>query len=179
MEGRVPLKHREEGDEREVPIFPVLRPILEGQRASLGPEPSGLFLPGTGRWGDRIGADEPFSPEAYLTRVRATWEAVEDEEGEPAPLDPLGLHEARHSFASWLVLAGYDVATISAWLGHRQVSTTLDRYVKPMRRRGVKPADVHAYLGELCLVRRRPRAGRITLGGSGGGGGGRVARRPV
>jgi hypothetical protein len=45
-------------------------------------------------------------------------------------------------------VAGYDVATVAERVGHRQASTTLDRYVKPLRQRGVDPADVRAYLGE-------------------------------
>jgi integrase len=142
VEGRRALKHRDEGESRQVPIFPGLRPHLEAQLASLGPDvrPTDLLVPGSGRWGDRIGEGQPLSLEAWHARARKAWDGLE----------PLGLHEGRHSFASWLVLAGYDVATIADWIGHRHVSTTLDRYVKPMRRRGVKPADVTALLGELA-----------------------------
>jgi integrase len=108
----------------------------------------GLLLPGTGRWGN-AGAERPFSDAAYMARCRKAWEG-DEERGIPA-LASLGFHEARHSFASWLVLAGYDVATISAWIGHAQASTTLDRYVKPLRDRGVSPEDVRAYLGVETL----------------------------
>jgi integrase len=66
----------------------------------------------------------------------------------PLGLKPLGLHEARHSFASGLVLARYDVASIAEWVGHAHVSTTLDRYVKPMRRQGATPERIRTYLGE-------------------------------
>ena len=38
----------------------------------------------------------------------------------------------RHSFASASIIAGVDVATVSKWLGHCDVSTTLNRYVKPL-----------------------------------------------
>jgi hypothetical protein len=46
-----------------------------------------------------------------------------------------------------LIVAGFDVATVAEWIGHAQASTTLDRYVKPPRHRGVDPAKVRAYLG--------------------------------
>lgn len=144
VEGRQALKHRRDGESREAPIFAALRPYLEDQLATLGPEVASdaLLIPGTGRWGDRIGEGQAFSREAWVTRARKAWADAE--------LTPIGLHEARHSFASWLVLGGYDVATIADWIGHRHVSTTLDRYVKPMRRLGVTPEGVREYLGALA-----------------------------
>jgi integrase len=97
----------------------------------------------------------PLDTDQLLVRCRRAWGFVPSEE-EPRKLvagpdaiapEGLRLHDARHSFASALVVAGYDVATLSEWIGHRQASTTLDRYVKPLRRRGVKPAEVRAWLG--------------------------------
>jgi integrase len=38
----------------------------------------------------------------------------------------------RHSFATAWVLAGGNVASLSKWLGHTNVSTTLNRYVVPL-----------------------------------------------
>lgn len=42
------------------------------------------------------------------------------------------LHSMRHSFATSCINAGIEVAKVSAWLGHREVSTTYNRYVKPL-----------------------------------------------
>lgn len=39
----------------------------------------------------------------------------------------------RHSFATSAIRAGANVASVSAWLGHASVATTLDRYVKPLQ----------------------------------------------
>ena len=43
----------------------------------------------------------------------------------------------RHSFATAAIMAGVQVATVSRWLGHSQISTTYNRYVKP------RLADLH------------------------------------
>lgn len=40
----------------------------------------------------------------------------------------------RHSFASACIDAGVDIAKVSAWLGHTQITTTLNRYVKTVRK---------------------------------------------
>jgi integrase len=39
----------------------------------------------------------------------------------------------RHSFATSAILGGVNVATVSRWLGHTDITTTLNRYVKPMQ----------------------------------------------
>jgi integrase len=44
------------------------------------------------------------------------------------------LHEGRHSFATALVRAGYDVGLVSEWVGHGSPATTLRIYVKPRGR---------------------------------------------
>jgi integrase len=38
----------------------------------------------------------------------------------------------RHSFATAAILSGINVASVSKWLGHTNVSTTLNRYVVPL-----------------------------------------------
>jgi integrase len=45
-------------------------------------------------------------------------------------LEPIGLHEARHSFASMLIAAEVDPKTISRLMGHSPVAFTLDQYAK-------------------------------------------------
>lgn len=40
----------------------------------------------------------------------------------------------RHSFATSCIRAGVNVASVSAWLGHSSVTTTLDRYVRPLQK---------------------------------------------
>ena len=44
------------------------------------------------------------------------------------PLRPIGLHEARHTFASLMIAAGVNVKALSTYMGHSGISITLDRY---------------------------------------------------
>jgi integrase len=129
--------------ERSVPIFASLRPYLERQLEAIDGEvtasteaaPGTLLLPSTrpGRFGTR----ELGTKFLDACRVAWGWVWVEPEEGKGAweraredALEPIGLHEARHSFATGLVRAGYDVKTVSEWIGHAQASTTLNVYAK-------------------------------------------------
>lgn len=48
------------------------------------------------------------------------------------------LMSLRHSFATTCIRSGIDVATVSAWLGHKDITTTYNRYVKPLL------SDLHA-----------------------------------
>jgi integrase len=43
-------------------------------------------------------------------------------------MEPLGLHEGRHSHASMLLAAGVPMKTMSVRLGHGSISTTIDNY---------------------------------------------------
>jgi integrase len=45
-----------------------------------------------------------------------------------AELEPIGLHEARHTFASLMIGAGVNAKALSAYMGHASVTLTLDRY---------------------------------------------------
>lgn len=45
-----------------------------------------------------------------------------------AKLNHIGLHEARHTFASYLIAAGANPKAISEVMGHTGIAITLDRY---------------------------------------------------
>jgi integrase len=62
----------------------------------------------------------PFSDRALALRAGGVWKA--------ANLTPIGLHEARHTYASLMIAAGVSVKTISTWMGHSSINITLDRY---------------------------------------------------
>jgi integrase len=43
-------------------------------------------------------------------------------------LEPLKLHEARHTFASLLIAAGANAKAITTYMGHSSIQVTYDRY---------------------------------------------------
>ena len=63
---------------------------------------------------------QPFTPSNVRKRANAAWLR--------AGLDPIGLHECRHTFASLMIAAGVNAKALSAYMGHSSVTITLDRY---------------------------------------------------
>ena len=96
---------------RRVPVPSVLREALINHKYASGQE-SGLVF---GR-----STDQPFSPSSVYLRATRAWSA--------AGLEPIGLHECRHTCASYLIAAGINAKTLSTFLGHASITTTLDRY---------------------------------------------------
>lgn len=52
--------------------------------------------------------------------------------GKRTGLEPIGLHEARHTFASVLIAAGVNAKAITTYMGHASIQTTYDLYGKLM-----------------------------------------------
>ena len=57
-----------------------------------------------------------------------------------------GLHSFRHTVATQSIVNGVDVSTVSAILGHSNVSTTLNIYTHAVRKAKAKAANVMAGL---------------------------------
>jgi len=62
----------------------------------------------------------PFAPSSVDQRAKRVCK--------DAGLRGIGLHEARHTYASYLIAAGIDVKAISEYMGHASVAFTYDRY---------------------------------------------------
>jgi integrase len=100
--------------ERDVPIIGPLREILE--RRCQGRSGSAFVF----------GTDEaPFSPNTLRDRSIASWAASAVGgflQGRDAGLAPIGLHEARHSFSTWLDHAGISETRADRYMGHANPS---------------------------------------------------------
>ncbi len=96
---------------RNVPIAAVLRDYLVEAKMTCAWSECLVF----GRT-----ADTPFADSAIGQRARKCWRA--------AGLDPIGLHECRHTFASLMIAAGVNAKALSTYLGHATIAITMDRY---------------------------------------------------
>jgi integrase len=97
---------------REVPIPPPAHDALTAWRASSAAAADGYVWPA---------ADGgPFARTSIMKRARARWKT--------AKVDPIGLHEARHSCISMWIASGLPVKVVSELAGHASIAITLDRY---------------------------------------------------
>jgi len=53
-------------------------------------------------------------------RARTAWRE--------AGLEPIGLHECRHTYAAFMIAAGVNAKALSTYMGHSSITITLDRY---------------------------------------------------
>lgn len=100
---------------RRVPIANVLREHLVDHKRITG-RSNGLVFGST--------SDRPPTPSNIWRRARRAWRL--------AGLNPIGLHECRHTFASMMIAAGTNAKALASYMGHASVSTTFDRYGKLM-----------------------------------------------
>jgi integrase len=96
---------------RSVPIVAALRHLLVEHKLVTG-RSTGLAF--------GSGAAAPFTPTVVRGRAMTAWRR--------AGLEPIGLHECRHTFASLLIAAGVNAKAITAYLGHASIQTTFDLY---------------------------------------------------
>jgi len=108
-DGQIDLKSR--AGRRRVPIVPALRDHLIDHRLLTGRAEGFVF----GRDADRV-----FDPRLVSARGDSAWKA--------AKLQRITLHECRHTFASLMIAAGVNAKALSTFMGHANISITLDRY---------------------------------------------------
>jgi integrase len=70
-------------------------------------------FPGHGRWNKDYG---PVSADALLKRSRKRWKA--------AGLQPIGRHEARHTYASSMIASNVPIARVSRYMGYSSIAVT-------------------------------------------------------
>jgi integrase len=95
----------------KVPIPGVLRDYLASYKAAGGRD-AGLVFGRT--------PEAPFDPRSLARRAVAAWKE--------AGLERITLHECRHTFASLMIAAGVNAKALSTYMGHANISITLDLY---------------------------------------------------
>ena len=103
-QGVIRLTQTKNGEAREIPINETVRSVLAGLRT-------------------RIDVPWVFHDEAgnKFKDTRKRFEAACKRVG----LTDFHFHDLRHTFASWLVMAGVPLATVSELMGHKSISMTM------------------------------------------------------
>jgi integrase len=96
---------------RSVPVPTVLREHLAAQRLRAGRGEGFAF-------GESV--TTPLDSLRITRRAQSIWTV--------AGLEPIGLHEARHCYASLMIAAGVNAKALSTYMGHSSITITLDRY---------------------------------------------------
>jgi integrase len=123
---------------RSVPIVAALRDLLVEHKLITRRDNGFVFGSSAAR---------PFTPTAARKRALTAWRRV--------GLDPIGLHECRHTFASLLIAAGVNAKAITSYLGHASIQTTFDLYGHLMPgNEDEAVARVDAYLERADTQRR-------------------------
>jgi integrase len=96
---------------RRVPIAAALRAFLTPLSLAAPADREGLVF-GAGV--------TPFCASSVSERALRAWKK--------AKLQPICLHDCRHTFASLMIAAGVNAKALSTFMGHANISITLDRY---------------------------------------------------
>src|SRR6185312_3973914 len=140
----------EAGTDRRIPIAAPLKPILKAardrQRGSRKPVCSRSVM---------AGKLAEAAHKAWGWKRRPPENGKPCKKGEPGewipavkqPLEAIGLHECRHTYASLLVAAHYTLKEVMEYMGHADLTTT-SRYVKRLPQPNeANPAErLNAYL---------------------------------
>lgn len=131
------VEPKSEAGRRNVPVVAQLRPLLTAQLASAS---GGLLFPSV------TNPARPMDASGLASRAREAWARHE--------LQPAGLHDLRHTFASICIAAGLNAKAISVYMGHSHISTTFDVYGHLMPGSESEAADLlDAFLGSAAAGR--------------------------
>lgn len=106
------IELKSQAGRRKVPVAAVLRDYLLDHLARTG----------------RVGSDLIFGNTTERPFTASRLQAHADEEWEAAGLRRITPHECRHTFASLMIAAGVNAKALSTFMGHANISITLDRY---------------------------------------------------
>jgi integrase len=106
-----PIEPKSRAARRRVPIPTILRDYLVEHRHGRPGALGHVFARPDGKAFDAPTVD---------ARAKAAWRR--------AGLEPITLHEARHTFASLMIAASVNAKALATYMGHASVTITLDRY---------------------------------------------------
>jgi integrase len=107
-----PIEPKSRAGRRRVPLAQPLRvPLAAHRLRSAGRDEDLVF----GRSGGRA-----INTSTLTLRARRAWQERK--------LEPIGLHECRHTYAAFMIAAGVNAKALSAYMGHSSITMTLDRY---------------------------------------------------
>ncbi|MFI5861843.1 tyrosine-type recombinase/integrase [Streptomyces sp. NPDC051546] len=129
----VPLKHREEGEYRDIPMPPFIGEEIDEHSAAWAPIPLGFET----RDGKKKVVEVFFAPRergkgimptastyGYHWRKAVKAAGLVNADGSPKYTP----HSLRHFFASTALANGVPIHEVSRWLGHKSIKTTVDIY---------------------------------------------------
>jgi integrase len=120
LEGEIEPKSRT--GRRTIPIAAALRDHLIEHRMATGRSEGLVF---------GIDGKRPFQPSKLTDRARRAWGWTKVDGAWTAgdgALEPITLHECRHTYASLMIAAGVNAKALSTYMGHFSISVTLDLY---------------------------------------------------
>lgn len=110
-EGAIAPKTR--NSQRTTPLPGLLRDYLMEHRIATEEPPAEALV-----FGDRTG--KAFQAATIYRRADRAWEAQS--------LGRLRLHQARHTYASYMIAAGVNAKALSSFMGHSSITVTFDLY---------------------------------------------------
>ena len=100
---------------RRVPIVSLLAGHLRAHQEATGRGGEDLVFGRT--------ASDPFVPSTVRSRALSAWGDNHD-----PPLEPITLHQCRHTPASFMIAAGANAKALSVVMGHASIEITFNRY---------------------------------------------------
>jgi integrase len=163
-----PVEPKSKAGRRTVPIPAVLRRYLAAHELQARPREGLVFARTRGG---------PFVPSNVRKRALTAWAKANDAELERAELEgrearllePIGLHEARHTYASLMIAAGVNAKALTTYLGHSSIQITFDRYGHLMPGNEAEAAsllDTYLQQAEETVLRDSRATMRDSLSGS-------------
>jgi integrase len=110
-EGSIAPKTRT--SQRTTPMPGILRDHLMDRRLAVGDAGDDVLVFG-------LAPDRPFHANVIYRRADTAWTK--------AGLGRLRLHQARHTYASFMIAAGVNAKALSAFMGHSSIKVTFDLY---------------------------------------------------